>query len=139
MPCRSDYPAPTYREKERQAAAKRLVFFAQKTKLVPLKKWMTDDAKDCYCQSDKAMDLLCSTLRKMPDKDRKKLLRQSGPEWAKLNLWWEEHKLKDAERLAAKAAAKKVSAKKAALMKKARGVFSAEELKILGVRDTTEK
>lgn len=129
MPCRSDYMEPNGREIELRRTAQLLIYVRQKLNM-KIKKWMEDAAGNMYCNDDRAVMKLCSTLRRLDPETLQAIVYQAHERDARdLANWWEEHQAADAKREAAEAQAKqKKEAREKALSK-----LSSEDREVLGL------
>jgi hypothetical protein len=118
MPCRSDYLEQNNREAELQRAAKLYVYVLKQLK-EPVPEYAADAADDYYCDDDKPLIELCSTLTKLKRKDKQTfetiVYNAKNATSRDLAGWWEQHRAADLKRARAERAKKR----KAELRKKA--------------------
>ena len=105
MPCRSDHMEPNVRERQRQDAAKHLVYILGKmNQPVPAK--VASAAADNYGTDDTHMRTLCTIMGEMSEEQLNRIVYDGrSAEARSLADWWEEHQRED--EIARKAEAKK--------------------------------
>jgi hypothetical protein len=106
MPCTSNYPDPTSRNRLLQSTAARLVYVNTALKRIVTPK-MREAAKNVYCTSD-YVETLCTLLTHLQKNDEplfdKIVYDARSADARKLATWWEKHQRADAERIKREAA-----------------------------------
>jgi hypothetical protein len=105
MPCRSDHMETTVRERQRQDAAKHLVYILGKMNQ-PVPANVASAAVDKYGTDDMPMRTLCIFMGEMSEEQLNRIVYDGRSAEARaLADWWEEHQRED--EIARKAEAKK--------------------------------
>lgn len=101
MGCRSDYLAPTNKEKAmRDAAIYQCRVLERLGRPVPA--WLKKEAKNIYASDERNVVGLCTILSALSKKDRDRLLYSDAKDAQMRDVaaWWEEHEAADKKRLA---------------------------------------
>lgn len=132
MPCTSNYPDPTSRNRLLQSTAARLVYVNTALKRIVTPK-MREAAKNVYCTAD-YVETLCTLLTKLQKDDEplfdKIVYDARSADARKLATWWGEHQRADAERIKREAEDKARSA----LIQSAMAKLTPEEIAALNLK-----
>lgn len=132
MPCTSNYPEPTERNRFLRHTAQLLIFVCAATR-TPIPPALRVAAEDSYCMFD-GVDTLCAMLTTLREEDNALfnalVYNAYRRESRELATWWEDHLKADAERTKRENA----DTERAALRQQALAKLTPAEMDALGIK-----